>query len=320
MTPRFSFFAFLTLGLGLLASAFAADAMPAEAAAAPGHRSVQLRFTTPEAATDALVAAVRSNDTRRIYQVLGPGSSALIRSGDPVADGQARGRFLAAYDTQSRIERDGEAKATLLIGEKDWPFPFPLVKDAERWRFDVKSGAEEVLNRRIGRNELSAIQASLAFVDAQREYALSAGNDSGLHRYAMKFVSTPGKKDGLYWPTREGEPPSPVGLIAAKAQEEGYGKGRNAASEPYHGYFYRILTAQGSDAPGGAYDYVVKGKMIGGFALVAYPARWGASGVMTFIVNHDGVVYQKNLGKQTEAIASKMRRFNPDATWSKAQP
>ena len=182
-----------------------------------------------------------------------------------------------------------------------------------------KSGAEEILNRRIGRNELSAIQVCLAYVDAQREYALTQGNRDGVHEYAVNLVSTLGRRDGLYWPTKEGQPLSPLGPLAAKAKEEGYGKSENAAHEPYHGYLYRILTAQGGDAPGGAYDYVVKGKMIGGFALVAYPARWGASGVMTFIVNHDGVVYQRNLGKATAAIASKMARFDPGANWSKAQ-
>ena len=308
--------AVLAVGLALLGGATATHAATPDATTAKAHGPPQLSFSTPEAAAEALVAAVRSNDPRRIARVLGGGSSELVRSGDPVADRQGRARFVAAYEKQSRVERDGDTRATLLIGEKDWPFPLPIVKRAERWRFDARQGAEEILNRRIGRNELAAIQACLAYVDAQREYALTAGNQSGLHEYARKLVSSPGKKDGLYWPTREGEPESPVGPLAAKAQAEGYGK---SANEPYHGYYYRILTAQGSDAPGGAYDYVVKGKLIGGFALVAYPARWGASGVMTFIVSHDGVVYQKNLGKQTAALAAKMTRFDPDATWSKAQ-
>lgn len=182
-----------------------------------------------------------------------------------------------------------------------------------QWRFDANSGAEEILNRRIGRNELAAIQVSLAYVDAQREYALTAGNAGGLREYAMKLASSPGRKDGLYWPAQEGERQSPFGPIASKARQEGY------SSQPYHGYHYRILTAQGSAAPGGAYDYVVKGRMIGGFALVAYPARRGASGVMTFLVSHDGVVYQKNLGRETGTIASAMTTFDPDATWARAQ-
>ncbi len=296
-------------------------ATPALAAGARGTpRQTQESFSTAKSAIEALVSAVRDNDDRRIGRILGPGSGELIRSGDPIADQRARQRFLATYEQQSRIEQDGDARSTLLIGEKDWPFPFPLVRRDERWSFDTKSGAQAVIDRRIGRNELSAIQVCLAYVDAQREYAATQGDGDGLHRYAMKLVSAPGRKDGLYWPTPDGQPASPFGPLAAKAKEEGYGKSKNAVHEPYHGYLYRILTAQGRDAPGGAYDYVVKDKMIGGFALVAYPARWGASGLMTFLVNHDGVVYQKNLGKQTTAIASRMTRFNPDATWTKAQP
>jgi len=297
-------------------------AFPAVAADVPSaieHTAAQQSFASPEAAVQSLVAAVRGDDTKRIQQVLGPGSSKLIRSGDPVADRQGRERFVAAYEKHFKVERAGDEKATLLIGEMDWPFPFPLVRHGDRWSFDAKSGAEEILNRRIGRNELAAIQACLAYVDAQREYALTAGNTDGLHRYAMKFISTPGKRDGLYWPAPEGEPLSPIGPMVAKAQEEGYGKNKRTTNEPYHGYLYRILIAQGSDAPGGAYDYVIKGHMIGGFALVAYPARWAASGVMTFIVNHDGIVYQKNLGQNTVAVASRMTRFDPDATWSKVQ-
>jgi Protein of unknown function (DUF2950) len=300
--------------------AFAPPAIAAKAATAAAHLQVQQHYTTAEAAADALVAALRANDSRRLRAVLGPGSDPLINSGDPVADRQGRARFVAAFDKRSKIEPQGDAKAILSVGENDWPLPFPLLKDAAGWRFDTESGAEEILNRRIGRNERAAIQVCLAYVDAQREYALTQGNRDGLHAYAMKLVSAPGKRDGLYWPTKEGQPLSPLGPLAAKAKEEGYGKSKNAAQEPYHGYLYRILTAQGSDAPGGAYDYIVGGRMIGGFALVAYPARWGASGVMTLIVNHDGVVYEKNLGATTAATASRMTRFDPDSTWSKTQP
>jgi hypothetical protein len=289
-------------------------------AAAPSRISAQQGFETPESASEALVAAVRSGDPKRIERILGSSSEKLTRSGDAVADARARERFLRAYDTHWRVEQNGEARATLLIGEKDWPFPLPLIKDDGHWRFDAASGGDEVINRRIGRNELSTIQVCLAYVDAQREYAATQGNVDGLHRYAEKFVSARGKKDGLYWPTEEGQPSSPLGPLAAKAKEEGYGTTKNAPKEPYQGYLYRILTAQGPDAPGGAFGYVVKGKMIGGFALVAYPARWGVSGVMSFIVSHDGVVYQKNLGPRTAALASSMTQFNPDATWSKAQP
>jgi hypothetical protein len=311
----------MILSFALCASVtFASPVIAADAPTASGHRQSQQRFATPLAASEALVAAVRTNDPRRIQAVLGPGSDQLINSGDPVADRRGRARFVAGYDKHAKIEPDGDAKATLIIGENDWPLPFPLVKDASGWRFDTESGAEEILNRRIGRNEQAAIQVCLAYVDAQREYALTEGNRDGMHGYAMKLVSTPGKRDGLYWPTKEGQPLSPLGPLAAQETQEGYGKSKDALHEPYHGYLYRILTGQGRDAPGGAYDYVARGRMMGGFALVAYPARWGASGVMTLIVNHDGVVYEKNFGKATAATASRITRFDPDSSWSKTQP
>ena len=309
---------FLAFAVSCIACAPISPAMAAEAAPVKTiHGRHQQRFATPEAAVQALVTALRSDDTKRIHHLLGPGSSKLIRSGDAVADDQARDRFVAAYERQWKLDREGDSKATLLLGGNEWPFPFPLVNMRGKWMFDARSGAEEILNRRSGRNELATIQVCLAYVDAQREYALKDGNSNGVHDYAMKLDSTPGTRDGLYWPTGEGQPPSPLGPLAAKAKAEGY---EGVIGEPYHGYFYKILTGQGKDAPGGAYDYVVNGQMIGGFALLAYPARWGASGVMTFIVNHDGVVYQTNLGKETAATASKMTRFNPGSAWSKVQP
>jgi hypothetical protein len=269
-------------------------------------------FATPEQAAAELADAIRSNDLTRIHSVLGPGSGKVIHSGDPVQDAAGRKRFLEAYETGVKIEPSGDAKVTLLIGAEEFPFPFPLVKTATGWKFDSKAGAEEVLNRRIGRNERAAIQVCLAYVDAQREYATKDRDKGGLLEYAHKFISTPGEHDGLYWETREGEAASPLGPLSTRAKEQGY-----ANFEPYHGYYYKILTAQGADNPGGAYSYIVRGKMIGGFALVAYPARWGASGVMTLICNHRGVVYEKNLGKGTVAIAERMTRYNPDASWKK---
>ena len=195
--------------------------------------------------------------------------------------------------------------------------PIPMVKGKDGWRFDAKQGGEEVLNRRVGRNELSTVQVMLAYVDAQREYYLRNPRNDKLLHYAQKFGSVPGKRDGLYFPTKAGEAPSPLGPLFTKAKAAGYGKDEDGLPDPYYGYRYRILTRQGPDAPGGAYDYVVQGRMIGGFALIAWPASYGNSGVMIFIVNHEGVVYEKDLGPDTAAAAGKITRFNPDKTWKR---
>jgi hypothetical protein len=280
----------------------------------------QEQFGTPKAAVEALVTAARSEDGAAILKVLGPDSKPIVNSGDPVADTNIRQNFVTAYDAKHTIEMEGDGTQTLVIGNDDWPFPIPLVNKAGQWQFDTKAGLDEILRRRIGRNELSAIQVSLAYVQAQNEYA--SLNPAGLGRgvYAQRIVSRPGKKDGLYWPTAAGEEPSPLGDLAAQAAAEGYETGSTPI--PYHGYYYRILTRQGATAPGGAYDYLAKGKMIGGFALIAYPAEYGNSGIMTFMVNQDGTVFQKDLGARTEKIARKIETFNPDADWKKvdAQP
>ncbi len=249
-----------------------AQTTPEAPAAAKKSASHQRSFATPEGAAAALLEAVRAADPKQIHSVLGPGSGKLITSGDPVEDAMRRDRFVAAYNEAVKIETSGEGKATLFIGAEQWPFPFPLLKTATGWRFDVKSGAEEILNRRIGRNERSAIQVCLAYVDGQREYATKDRDDNGLLEYAQKLISTPGKQDGLYWDAGDGEPMSPLGPLSTQAGQQGY---RDLGGAPYHGYYYRILTAQGEHAEGGAYDYLVDGKMIGGFALVAYLARWG---------------------------------------------
>jgi hypothetical protein len=272
------------------------------------------KYATLQAAIDDLAAAVRAGDFRRMERILGPGSRKLIRSGDDVTDARARARFTSAYAAGASVELEGDDQATLLIGEAHWPFPVPLRRTAGGWSFDAASGAREWLDRRIGRNELSAIEVCRAYVDAQREYAAVAASDTGVRQYARKFASAPGSRDGLYWATPDGVPPSPLGPLVARARAEGYDK------QPYHGYFYRILIAQGDHAPGGAYDYMVKGRMLGGFALVAYPAQWRGSGVMTFIVSHDGIVYEKNLGPRTASIARAMTRFDPDASWTAVQP
>jgi hypothetical protein len=250
--------------------------------------------------------------------VLGSDGKAIVSSGDPVADTNIREKFVAAYEAKHAIEREGDGTQTLIIGADDFPFPVPLVNKAGEWQFDTSAGLDEILRRRVGRNELAAIQVSLAYVQAQNEYASLDPGGLGSHVYAQRILSRPGKKDGLYWPTAEGETPSPLGELAAKASAEGYKAG--AAPLPYHGYYYRILTRQGADAPGGAYDYLVSGKMIGGFGLLAVPAEYGNSGIMTFIVNQDGTVYQKDLGVRTAELARKMDSFAPDQTWTKVEP
>lgn len=300
----------------LLAAVAAWFAMPAAAA---GHARGSSRFATPDQAVQALVDAARADDPQRLMKVLGHGSRKLVDSGDPVADRNGRAQFVAAYDEAHRIDLQDAKRAVLIIGGKQWPLPIPLVQRDGGWRFDTRAGAREVLDRRIGHNELGAIEVCRAFVDAQRDYAANIPHKDGLLEYAQHFMSTPGQHDGLYWPAAAGEPESPMGPLVARARTEGYsaGNGERKTREPYHGYYYRILKRQGEHAADGARDYLVNGRMIGGFALVAFPARHGDSGVMSFLVNQDGVVYQKNLGPQTETIARQMTEFDPDASWTK---
>jgi hypothetical protein len=280
----------------------------------------QKTFKSPEEAVKSLTDALRSNNTKELLVIFGTAGKEIISSGDKVADEKGIEGFIKDYEEMSRMEKETDKKVILVVGNREWPFPIPIVKKGETWVFDTKAGKEELLNRRIGRNELNTIQTCLAIVDAQREYAMKDRDSGKLLEYAQKFWSTKGKKDGLYWEAKEGEEQSPLGALAARAVEEGY-RGRKPGDNPvpYHGYFYRILKAQGKNAPGGAYDYVVRGKMIGGFALVAFPAEYGASGIMTFIVNHDGVVYQKDLGKETGKVSKAMTKFDPDKTWKKVE-
>jgi Protein of unknown function (DUF2950) len=278
----------------------------------------QKSFSSAEEAVKAAVAAARSNDDKELLAIFGAQAKEILFSGDAVADKQRRGQFLAAYDERNRLATEGENRI-LIVGKRDWPFPIPLVKRGEAWVFDTEKGKEEILNRRIGENELFTIQALLAVVDAQREYAMKDRDKNALLEYAQKFASDPGKKNGLYWEAKQGEPQSPLGPIMTRARSEGYQGKPSTTPSPYHGYYYRILTAQGKDAPGGAYSYLVKGKMIGGFAVVAYPAEYGNSGVMTFIVNHEGKVFQKNLGQNTASITRSMKEYNPDSTWTEVK-
>jgi hypothetical protein len=279
----------------------------------------QRTFASPEEAVKVLAEALKSKDMKALEAIFGPGSRDLLWSGDPVADQSRSEKFLKLYGEKSRLEGTAD-KVILSVGNEDWPFAIPIVKKEGLWHFDTKQGKEEILARRIGHNELSATQVCLAYVDAQREYVLKDRDADALLEYAQKFRSDPGKKNGLYWDVKEGEKQSPMGPLFAAAQEKGYSaKAAGGKPIPYFGYYYRILKGQGKNAPGGAYDYVVKGNMIGGFALVAYPAKYASSGVMTFIVNHDGVVYQKDLGKNTEKIALAMKLFDPDSTWKKVE-
>ncbi|HUC69438.1 MAG TPA: DUF2950 domain-containing protein [Stellaceae bacterium] len=301
---------FLHLMIGALALAVACSAAGLAAGA-------QKTFATPEQAVKALVDAVRSSDAKALHDILGPGSQKLLSSGDKVADAQARRKFVAEYDAANKLDSDGDDRRILSVGTDDWEFPFPIVKRGKVWTFDASAGAQEILDRRIGANELNAIEVVRAYVDAQREYAEKDRNGDGVLEYAQKFLSSPGKQDGLYWPAAPGEDESPIGPLMVRARVQGYSTTATRNRRPFYGYYYKILKGQGDAAKGGAYDYVVNGRMIGGFALVAFPAQYGVSGVMSFIINQDDVVYQKDLGPDTAEIAEKMTLFNPDANWTK---
>jgi hypothetical protein len=275
-------------------------------------------FKAPDEAATALAAALRANDTPRVLAILGPGGQDIISSGDDVADQERRQKFLSLYDQKHTLAGESPDRRTLVVGNDDWPLPIPIVKQGEGWRFDSEAAKEEILNRRIGENELSAIQVCKAIGDAQRDFALRDPDGDGLEVYAPKFFSDPGKRNGLYYPTAEGEEPSPLGELVAEASAEGY-KHLEPGPTPYHGYFYRLLTAQGPHAPNGAVDYLVNGRMALGFAVVAWPAEYGNSGVMTFIMGPDGVVYQQNLGEETAKLASEMKAFDPDEDWKKVE-
>jgi hypothetical protein len=284
----------------------------------PGH-AAQKTFASPEEAVKSMVGAVKSNNASELLAMFGPDAEELIYSGDEAQDKEKRERFAKSFDAKNTLQRVGKNRVMLLVGLDDWPMPIPIVKEGKRWLFKTEEGKKEILARRIGKNELGAIQVCLAYVDAQREYAQRSEKNE-LPEYAQRFASGQGKKDGLCWDTPEGSPPSPMGpQIASACKETFIGSNSGEGPVPYHGYFYKILKGQGKNAIGGAYDYVVDGRMIGGFGLVAYPARYRASGIMTFIVSQDGVVYQKDLGKNTEMVAEAMTLFDPDASWQKVE-
>ena len=275
-------------------------------------------FGSPEEAMKTLLETVKAGDTKGMMAVLGPEGEDIIDSGDKVQDKDAQDRFVKAYHEKVDFVKEKEDRVSIIIGNDNWPFPIPIVKKGEGWMFDTKAGREEVLNRRIGRNELNAIQVCLGYVEAQQEYASTDREQDGIIQYAQKVLSDPYRRNGLYWEAGEGELPSPLGPFIAQAARKGYTK-KGDKPIPYHGYYFKILTRQGPNAPGGAYSYVINGHMVAGFALVAWPAEYAVSGVMTFIVNQNGTVYQKDLGPKTEAIVKAMTLYNPDRTWKRAQ-
>ena len=277
-------------------------------------------FASPEDAVKALIGAAKTGQVAELLAIFGAEGKTLFESSDAPTARQNRRVFIVATGEQWRVEDAGPDRKTLVIGNEEWPFPVPLVKDAQGWRFDTAAGKEEVIARRIGRNELAVIATVQAYVTAQRRYAEQAhdGVPSGV--YATRFASDPGKENGLYWPTTHGQPRSPLGDLVAQAAAEGRAVGADRSQRsPFHGYYFKILTSQGSAAAGGAKQYVAKGLMSGGFALVAWPAQYDVTGVMTFVVNHDGIVHEKDLGPETDAAARKMTRYNPDKSWRRVQ-
>jgi hypothetical protein len=278
----------------------------------------QRNFASAEEAVSAFVAALRDQKDADLRAILGPEADRVLDSGDRYADRELQQRFVALYDEKHTIDQQSPGHAELDVGPNDWPMPIPLVENNERWTFDTKAGAQTVVDRRIGRNELSAIRTLLASVDAQHDYFERARQTNGSGEYAARLVSTPGHHDGLYWPVSEGENESPLGPLVDAAQDAGYpGELVSGKPIPYEGYYFRILKAQGPDADGGAKNYVQSGHMTGGFAFIAWPAVFASSGIMTFIVGPDGDVYQKDLGSETAHIAAATTTFNPDLTWSR---
>jgi hypothetical protein len=271
-------------------------------------------FATPDEAVQALVTAFEKNDVAAASKILGPHSDELLDSGDAVADKNDRASFVRAYRTKSSLEADDDDRRTLNVGANDWPVPVPLVQRDGRWSWDGAAGADEVIYRRVGRTELGAIDVCRGFVSAQQQYASESRDGDRAGIYALKLVSDPGLHNGLYWPVSEGEPESPAGPYVASAAEEGYRRG--AGRTPYHGYYYRMLYAQGPNANGGAREYFSNGLFTQGFALIAWPADYGSSGVQTFIVDQDGVVFQKDLGEDTATVVESIQRFDPDVSWT----
>src|ERR1700751_5696719 len=274
----------------------------------------QKTFSSPDEASNALVTAARNNDEKGMLNILGPDGKQIVSSGDETEDAQNRANFAQRYQEMHRLVKEPDGTIVLYIGAKNWPTPIPLVNKGSSWYFDTDAGKREILFRRIGRNEISTIRICRELVSAQKDYYAMQHNE-----YAKQLYSDEGQHNGLYWKVAEGEPQSPIGPLVASAVAEGYVKGQAGPPTPYRGYFFHILTRQGEHAPGGAKSFIVNGKMTAGFAFIAYPAEYRSSGVMTFIVNQDGTVYQKNLGEKTEALGKAMQEYNPDSSWRKAE-
>ncbi len=317
------------MGLGLATLPALAQVPPAApqsaeqpAEAAPRRQPVPPQaFRSPEAGFAAFAEAARAHDERRMLRILGEEARRLVRSGEPAADRAAQARFAEAYAARAEILRPAPNRAVLQIGPDGWPFPIPMVRRGDAWRFDARQGMQELIDRRIGRNELDTIEVLRAVVAAQDEYARTVGRQGAFGTYARRLFSSPGQRDGLYWPTQEGEAPSPLGPLVAAASAGGYTRrGPGEAPRPFHGYLFRLLEAQGPAAPGGAMEYEVNGKLIGGFGVIATPARWGETGVQTFIVSHAGTVYQRNLGPETARLARGITAFDPGPGWERVPP
>ncbi len=313
MKPRLSqltVFAIMTLSLACLLVARAYPQVKGQGTNPPAQQKL---FATPQAAAQALIQAASSYDEAVLLDIFGPGGKDLIASADPVRDKSNAAAFVAKASEKNDVKLDPKApnRALVVVGNDEWPLPVPLVKKAGRWFFDTTAGREEILHRRIGANELDAIQVCRGYVEAQHEYAAQRHDNSGINQYAQKIMSSPGKEDGLYWMDADGQPAGPIGEAIARALQEGYTAGKG----PYHGYYFKILKGQGPAAPLGKLDYVIQGAMIGGFALVAVPAQYRVTGVQTFVVAQDGIVYQKDLGPKSLELVKNMELYDPDKTW-----
>jgi len=287
----------------LLAGCFPALSMAQQ----PGQET----FPSAEAACKGLMTAAQNNNEKALLEILGPGGKRIVSSGDATEDAQNRAEFVQRYQEMHRLVKEPDGTTTLYVGGENWPMPIPLVNTGKVWYFDTAAGEREILYRRVGRNEISTIRVCQELVAAEKEYYSTHHNE-----YARKIFSDDGQQDGLYWKAAKGQPQSPIGPLVAAAVAEAHD---GMPTTPYRGYYYHILTQQGASAPGGAKSYIVNGKMTGGFAFVAYPAEYRSSGVMTFIVGPDGVIYRKDLGKTTDVVAKAMKEFNPDSTWSRDQ-